>query len=219
MAVVIEGGNIRTVELPRRPAPEKAGAPCKYRSMRQKVRVLHYLIFSWYGHGTTHGKPWHPHGIPWRDIGFYGTPWGLPGHAMGGTMAPPAATTTALHGNPTECHVNPRGTPMSTAPRLGLGLGLGFHGMPWRSAEGSVVCCGRCRGRFCRRWRHGVPRHVAKKDNNVCTQVHLDILFGSLCEFSQEILSIYLFMRRFEDLHSFELIIAGTLDSSSHACQ
>ena len=39
---------------------------------------------------------------------------------------PPAATATALHGNPTECHGNPNGTPKFTAPRLGLGLGLGF---------------------------------------------------------------------------------------------
>jgi len=43
--------------------------------------------------------------------------------------------------------------------------------MPWRSVEGSVVCRGRCRGRFCRRWCHGMPRHVAKKDNNVHTGV------------------------------------------------
>ena len=30
----------------------------------------------------------------------------------------PAATATALHSNPTECHGNPHGTPMSTAPKL-----------------------------------------------------------------------------------------------------
>ena len=79
-------------------------------------------------------------------------------------MATTAATATALHGDPTACHGNPHGTPMSTAPRvgLGLGIGLGFQGMPRRSEEGSVVC----RGRFCRRWCHGMPRPVAEKDNN-----------------------------------------------------
>ena len=55
--------------------------------------------------------PWHPHGIPWRGIGFHGRPW----HAMGGTMAAPAATarapSTALHGNLTACNGNPHGTP------------------------------------------------------------------------------------------------------------
>ena len=68
---------------------------------RNASKVVHYLIFSWYGHGTTHGIPWHPHGTPWRGIGLHGTPWGMPEHAMGGTMATPAATATALHGNPT----------------------------------------------------------------------------------------------------------------------
>ena len=69
-------------------------------------------------------------------------------------MATPVATATALHGNPTECHGNPGGTLMFTVPRLGLGLG--FHGMPWRSGEGSVVCRGRCRRRFCRRRCHDI---------------------------------------------------------------
>ena len=63
-------------------------------------------------------------------------PGGVPWHAMGGTMATIAATATALHGNLTACHEEARGTPMSTARRLGSGLG--FHGMPWRSVEGSV---------------------------------------------------------------------------------
>ena len=120
--------------------------------------VLHYYsTFSWHAmwhwHGTTHGIPWHPHGSPWRGIGFHGTPWGVPWHAMGGTMGTPAATATssltALHGNPTACHGNPEGTPMPTAPRV----------------KGSMVCRegswkvrGLCRGRFCRRWCHGRSR-------------------------------------------------------------
>ena len=45
-------------------------------------------------------------------------------------MATPAATATALHGNPTECYGDPYGTPMFTVPRLGSGLGFGCHGMP-----------------------------------------------------------------------------------------
>ena len=40
--------------------------------------TLLYLTFSWHGHVTTHDIPWHPHGIPWRGIGFYGPPWGVP---------------------------------------------------------------------------------------------------------------------------------------------
>ena len=62
-------------------------------------------------------------------------PWWVPWHAMGGTVATPAATAaTALHGSLKACHGNPHGNPMPTAPRLGLGLrlGLGFHGMPWK---------------------------------------------------------------------------------------
>ena len=58
-------------------------------------RVLHYLTFSWHGHGTSRGIPWHPHGIPWRGIGLHGAvggvvdmaAWGVSWHAMGGTMA------------------------------------------------------------------------------------------------------------------------------------
>ena len=61
--------------------------------------------------------------------------WGVPWHAMGATMATPAATGTAFRGNLTACHGNPHGPLMPVAPRLGLGLG--FHGMPWRSGEGS----------------------------------------------------------------------------------
>ena len=134
-----------------------------------KIRVQHYYLnFAWHGHDTTHGIPWHPHRIPWCDIVLHGTPWGVLWHATGGTMATPVATATALHGSPTECNGNPHGTPMFTAPRLGsgLGLGLGFHGMSWGSVEGSVVCRGRRRGRFCCRWCHGMPRHVVKKNNN-----------------------------------------------------
>ena len=65
-----------------------------------------------------------------------------------------------------ECDDNPHGTPLFTAPKSGLGLG--FHGMPWRSVEGSIWYAvddavevrGRfrvvCRGRFCRGWCHGM---------------------------------------------------------------
>ena len=126
---------------------------CKRRSShsRVKVRVLHYSNLAWNGHRNTHGIPWHPRGTPWCGVGFHGTPWEVLWQATGGTMETPAAAATALHGNPTECHDNPHGTPMFTAPRLGLGMGLGFrsgvHGMRWRSAEGSVVYRGRCRGR------------------------------------------------------------------------
>ena len=45
-------------------------------------------------------------------------------------------------GNLTACHGNPHGTPMSTAS--GLRLGLGFHGMPCRSVEGSVEDAVKC---------------------------------------------------------------------------
>ena len=96
-------------------------------------RVLHYLNFAWHGHGNTHGIPWHPHGIPWCGIGlgFHGTPWGVSWHATGDTMVTPAATATALNGTPTECHGNPHGTQMFTAPRLRwLRLDLGLE--EWR---------------------------------------------------------------------------------------
>ena len=65
-------------------------------------------------------------------------------------MAITPEPATVLHGNSTACHDNLHGTPMSKAPRLGMGLGLvlGFHGMPLRSVEDSVVCRGRCLGRF-----------------------------------------------------------------------
>ena len=74
------------------------------------------------------------------------------------------------------------GTPISTAPRLGLSLGLGFHGMPWRSVEGSEVCRARCRGRFCRRWSHGMsrkrttmymPSKYARKQTRLCLRASL----------------------------------------------
>ena len=57
-------------------------------------------------------------------------------------MATPAATTTALHGDPTACHGTPHGRPMFTAPRVRgrvTDKRLGFHGTPWRSVEDSVV--------------------------------------------------------------------------------
>ena len=139
-------------------------------------RVVHHLNSAWHGHGSTHGIPWHPHGISWCGIGFHGTSWGVPWHATGGIMATPSATAMALRGNPTECHGNSHGTLMFTAPRLGLGvgfgLGLGFHGMPWMSVKGSMVCRGRC----CLRGCHGVPRQVVKKDNNVLPKLLLRII-------------------------------------------
>ena len=116
-------------------------------------------------------SPRHP--MVWRRVSW---------HAVGGAVAchgwyhgDPRGNATALHGNPAECHDNPYGTPMSTATRLGLGLrlglgvglGLGFHGIPWRSVEGSVVCRGICCGRLCCRCCHGMPRHFGIKDNNV----------------------------------------------------
>ena len=145
------------------PAP-RMGSTC-----RAGGRVLHYLNFAWHGHGTTHGKPWPPHGSPWCGIGLHATAWGVPWNATGGTMATYAATATALHGSTTEYHGNPRGTPMFTAPRLGLGLELGFHGMmPWKVLP------------------QVVPRHVMKKVNNVHpslgarAQVQHEPLFGGI---------------------------------------
>ena len=87
-------------------------------------------------------------------------------------MATPAATATALHGNPTECHGNPHGTPMLTATRLGLGigLGLGFHGIPWRSVEDSGGMPWKMP------WEvlpQVVPRHVAIKDKKVHPIMHI----------------------------------------------
>ena len=85
-------------------------------------------------------------------------------------MAAPAATDTAPptapHGNPTACYGNPRGTPRC---RRHLGLGLGFHGMPWRSVEGSVVC----RGSFCCRWCHGNDTARREKGQQ-CTSLPSD---------------------------------------------
>ena len=101
------------------------------RTGARRHRVRHCLNFAWHGHGSTHLTPWHLLGIPWRGIGFYGTPWGVPGDRV---------------------RVRVLG--------LGLGLGLRFHGMPWRSVEGSVVRRGRCRGRLCRWWCHGMPRYT-----------------------------------------------------------
>ena len=96
------------------------------------------LFLPWHGHGNTHGIRWHPHGIPWRGIGFHGTPWGVPGMPR-----------VVHHGTPTtpQC-------PRHLGLGFGLELGLGFHGMPWRS----VVCRGRCHGRFCSRWCPGMSR-------------------------------------------------------------
>ena len=127
------------------------------------TRVLNYLTFSRHGHRTTHGIPWHPHGISCHSM----APWGVPWHVMGGTMAVPAATATALHGRhsmATSRHVMT--TPTAPQCPRHLGLGLGFHGMPWKSVECFVVGRGRCRGTFCRTWYHGMPRLVARKDNN-----------------------------------------------------
>ena len=69
-------------------------------------------------------------------------------------MATPAATASALHGDPTAYHGNPHGTPTSTAPihrlrlpRLGLVLVSGFHGMPWKILPQVVPCHGMSRKR------------------------------------------------------------------------
>ena len=100
-------------------------------------------------------------------------PWGMPWQAVGGTMATPSVTDTALHGNRTECHGNPHSTSMSTAPRVRVRVrgrvrwyvvevrGR-FGGMPWKMP-----------------WKvflpQVVPRHVTacrKNDNNVHPQKH-----------------------------------------------
>ena len=95
------------------------------------------------------------HGIPT-------TPHGVAQNFMARRAATPSATSTALHGNPTESHGNPHVTPMFTAPRLGSGfhdaveVRGGFGGMPWEMP-----------------WKvlpQVVPRHATacrEKDNNV----------------------------------------------------
>ena len=75
-------------------------------------------------------------------------PWWVPWHAMGGTTATPAAAATALHRNLTAFLGNPHAIAMSTAPRLGIGLGFGIgsNGMlcigpwkvPWYGVEDAV---------------------------------------------------------------------------------
>ena len=85
--------------------------------------------------------------LPWRRLGFRGTPWGVPWHAMCCTMAAPAATTTALHGNPTACQGNPHGTPMPTAPRVRVRV-------PWYA----VKVRGRFRGILWKVLSQVVPR-------------------------------------------------------------
>ena len=49
------------------PATPKAGP-----AAANQQGFLHYVTFSWHGHDTAHGIPWHPYGIPWRSIGFHG---------------------------------------------------------------------------------------------------------------------------------------------------
>ena len=175
----------------------------------EKVRSS--FCMPWHCHGTTHGISWHPHGIPWRGIGFHGTPWGVPWHVffsssdglvkittlprskfvscvnlthssrcnirtsccypwrwgtltMSGSMANPAATVTALHGNPTARHPNPHGTPIFTAPRVRVRVktpwyAVGFRRrlrFPWYAVES-----------FAAGGATAMPRHVAKKDHNV----------------------------------------------------
>ena len=121
------------------------------------TRVLNYLTFSRHGHRTTHGIPWHPHGISCHGIRFHG--------AVGGAVAchgwyhgsprrnRDGTPWAALHGNLAACHDNPHGTPMSTAPRVGVRV-------PWYAVE--------VRGMFrSRPWKmpwnllpHVVPRHA-----------------------------------------------------------
>ena len=66
------------------------------RCARQAVFSGFYTIrlfrgMPWHCHGSTHGIiPSNPHGIPWRGIGFHGTPW----HATDGTMATSTAIAT-----------------------------------------------------------------------------------------------------------------------------
>ena len=98
-------------------------------------------------HGCYHGNHrGNRHGTPWRP---HGIPWQSPRH--------PNFQGTQVRG----WHLG-----------LGLELRLGFHSMPWRREDDSVVCRGRCRGRFCCRLFHGVPRHVVKNDNNVNRPIH-----------------------------------------------
>ena len=105
----------------------------------QACPKLCILTFSWPCHGTTLGIIY----IPWHP---HGIPWrGIRFHGV-------VVGAVVCHG---------------WYDRVRLGLGLGFHGIPWRSVEGSVVCHARCRGRFCRRWWHGIPLRVTKKDKNV----------------------------------------------------
>ena len=91
-------------------------------------------------------------------------PWGVPCHAMGGTMATPVGTATALHVNLTACHGHPHGTPMSTAPGVRVRV---WVRVPWYV----VKVRGRLRGMlWMMPWKglpQVVPRHVAKKDNAV----------------------------------------------------
>ena len=148
-------------------------------------RVLHYSTISWHAVELPWHHPWHTirhlHGIPWRGLGSHGTPWG----------ATPAGTATvsptSLYGNLTACHGNDHGTAMSSALRVGLGsglgLGLGFHGMPWRSMEGSMVCRG---GPWKVPWyavedfaaggATAMPRHVAKKVTKMYIRWHHTII-------------------------------------------
>ena len=122
-------------------------------------------------HGTTHGSPWHPHGIPWRDIGFHDPQWGVPWHTMGVTMTTPAATATALHGNPTAFHGNPHRSPMFTAARIrvrdrlpctwyAVGVRGRCRGLPWTAPWYAVEG-------FAAGGASAMPRHFAKKNNNV----------------------------------------------------
>ena len=74
----------------------------------------HAVALPWYHPWYTMGSPRHP--IAWHRI-----PWHAEGgarHAMGGTVANPAATAIVPKGNPTACHGNPHDTPMSMARRF-----------------------------------------------------------------------------------------------------
>ena len=108
-----------------------------------------FVEWPWYHPWYTMASPRHPmawYRIPWPRRGYRGmVPWQP-------LWQPPR------HSMATSRHVI--ATPMAPqCPRhLGLGLSFGFHGMPRRSVEGSVVCHGQCRGRVCRRWCHGMSR-------------------------------------------------------------
>ena len=68
-------------------------------------------------------------------------PLGMPWHAMGRTLATPAANATALHGNLTSWHGSPHGTPMSTSPRVRVRVRVWVRvRVPWYAVE--------IRGRF-----------------------------------------------------------------------